>query len=153
MRLHRFAVSVLLSALLLMVFLPSAGCKKRYVGQPVNPGHPSLCHCRDLPAECVIQDTYFLFAASVRQGETPEEKVVEGTAQYMGQGGFGTIMSAGPYGGSTFSILLVKDGVVVDNQLLNMTGDDLDNPLSFKKTVTGIDFDSLLFWYAVAIRD
>jgi hypothetical protein len=113
---------------------------------------PLVCRCPsgDLPKKCGTATGIFGFEFEVSKGEKEGEYIINGEAVYLGTPG--TRLARGKGGGSRFFLLLAKNGVITDTMALNLSGNDLDRPLPFRKTFSSpSSFDALAITYRVTV--
>lgn len=142
----------------LLVFLVGtilllSACTKPYVGRTVSYSAPFWCMCYNLPKTCIQNTDFFIFDFKISQGSISGEYIIEGGATYKGKGGFSKLATGGKFGGSSFALVLAKDGIVIDYLLLNLMGTDLDRKLPFKTRFKSLPFDAVGIDYKVTVYD
>lgn len=130
----------------LSFFLPSmAGCKKRHVGKTVP---PDCGYAFEAPETVkTAQFKNMTIEYTVRQLEQAGKYVFDGQARMKGTPASGSRIKS-----IEFRILPIRDGVIVDNLLLNSHGFGPGRPISLSKEfVCEEGFDRLTFdwviWY------
>ena len=140
-----FKTKLLIFWVCTILFLPSCKTliKKRHIGKAVDYNDPWLCFVDDFPATCTIgkEDDWFIFDFTIRKGQAEGEYIIEGYADGT-QGGaksFRHIVTEE----TTFHLLLVSDGIIIDNIPFMPVGYSLSRKLPFKKIFNSSPFDAV----------
>ena len=126
------------------------GCtlKKPYVGRTVFYFNPLIARIGALPELGEITHKPFKITFGLYKVEgKPNTYRVNGKIYYNGPGVFTR------YYNGTFTLIIVKDGVIVDSFNFMPRGDNLEKGMYYEKeSFTPYDFDAIGFGWGVRIR-
>lgn len=138
---HKPTAGILFAAMIASLL---ASCYSPYLAKPVNTDHPAVCAINALPAACTLEDANFIFRYSIDETAVPNGYVVDATATFHGS------ITWNYYKNAVFTLLLVKEGVVVDTVSASRSRGSLAEGIHFQRHfTTPSPFDGVAFSYVV----
>jgi hypothetical protein len=142
---HRLCASILIS---LLVFCWVSSCRSLYRGRSITPGTPSVCAIGDLPAACNFEDNNFTIDYQVAKSNSPHSFTIDATATYHGS------LTWQYYRNGVFTLLLFKNGVIVETALVSLARGSLKDEIRFARFfATHSDFDAVSITYKMDVSD
>ncbi len=103
--------------LLVGVSLAMISCAKPHVGKRINTHSSGFCRYAAIDnngeKRCLLRDGHLVFDFSIKKGEREGEYIIDGTMD-PSQGDLASISHLVP-AKSRFNLLVIRDGVIVDN--------------------------------------
>lgn len=133
--------------ILSMILINFSSCTSQHSGKIVNMSHPLVCKCQSLPKTCKISSPDFEIVYDIKKMVGNNEYYVEGRAEYQGSATWDS------YSKAYFTLLLVKDGIVVETISVAGGKGNLDNTIKFSREFTIQNkFDAVLIGYKMHLR-
>jgi len=133
--------------LLLIFAIATFSSCSSYVGRTVEMSHSSVCDCRTLPKLCTASDGNFIINYTVSRLNETDTFLVEGSATYQGSATWES------FSGAFFTLLLVKDDVIVETVSVAGGQGSLSGTIIFKsKFKTENKFEASLILYNMDVK-
>ena len=141
----RLCVSVVIS---LLVFCWVLSCRSPYMERSISPGTPSVCAIGALPAVCNFDDNNFTIDYQIARPNGPNRFAVDATAVYHGS------LTWQYYGNGVFTLLLIKNGAIVETASVSLARGSLKDEIRFKwNFAMHSDFDAVSIAYKMDVSD
>jgi len=88
---------------------------------------PLVCRCEILPKACILSDDKFIFKYNINELNEANEYLIEGSATHTGSITWRNFKNA------SFTILLLKDGVIVETVSMAGGQGSLDRTINFTR--------------------
>ena len=143
-----------LTSLLLTFFMISiiTSCASPYIGTTVSINNNRLIKYNiSVPLKpnptFNVTDSDFDITYSIVKSDKVNEYVLDGKARFIGNGTWDT------FSGAFFTLLLIKNGVVIDSVTASSGNGNLERTMDFKrKFTTEKIFDATLMTYRMSVR-
>jgi hypothetical protein len=140
------SIVTILYVVLIACLFPS--CHSPYIGRQVFLDQPTVCSVASFPAECMSDDSNFTFNYKVAKTNAPSVYGVDAIATYHGS------LTWVFFNNAVFTLLLIKDGVVVETVATSIGRGYLGTDIHFQRSFsTHIQFDAVAITYDMAVSD
>ena len=138
--------TAILYVVLIACLFPS--CHSPYIGRQVFLEQPTVCSIASFPAECMSDDSNFTFNYKVAKTNAPSGYGVDAIATYHGS------LTWVFFNNAVFTLLLMKDGVVVDTVATSISRGYLGTDIHFQRSFSShLQFDAVAITYDMAVSD
>lgn len=132
---------------LVLILISLLSCASRYVGRTVIMSHPTVCKFKSFPNTCVTSDENFEITYNIEKLNEGNKYYVEGSARYCGSATWES------FSGANFTLLLVKDTVIVETIQIASGQGSLGRTVKFSRQFTTKgDFEAVLISYGMNVR-
>jgi len=125
------------------LFLTACTLSKPHVGKYVDVEHPSIAKLSSIPGQCEIQTKHYKIVANIKKGVEPGQYILDAIAYSKISKLYSRLSSSD----SKFSLLLIKNGTVIDNFTVFPDANLTNTELTLKRKFTTQPFDAITFTY------
>ncbi len=142
---HRLCAS---TAIGLLVFCFVSSCGSLYVGRSITPGISTVCPLGGLPATCSFGDENFAIDYQIARQNDSDCFTLGVMATYHGS------LTWQYYGNGVFTLLLIKNGVIVETVPVSPARGTLEGEIRFSRSfAANADFDAVSIAYRMDVSD